>query len=383
MELTDKYYADKLDAIEQEIKAKNAQINALTVKDNRTNGENDLLAELRSQLAEFKIDKEQWSNRLDKAIEQNSVLHLKEGGRSFENTFRMSFIKDLYNEGKGLHIMAEYFNQEMASRKYSNTTEPQLMKECRSRLKSLNWNDGDTSFEEIEMDCVLRCYIDLDKAKEFPEPVKILSPKKPEDQKLQSVFTKKISDSTIVEETEPNNYVIVEISSHSNNLCQKLAQLEKDLLFLLLRHQKHQAEPTATIESIISYAFLVIPHSPLKKGAMDELIHKEIINRMDLFPQLYRLYKLGRFARYYTPAGMKAIITELSAHVAANASSSHESAQSRLIREKSDKLRLLCDELNAAIILSKTNPAIEQDVIRLRTATENLILERNFSFEDV
>ena len=290
-------------------------------------------------------------------------------GRSFENTFRLSFIKNLYNGGKGLTVSAEYFVPDKACRKYSNQTEPELMDQCRTKLKAIGWTDIDTRFEDIEMDCVLRCYIDSGKSYEFAEPAKILLPKKLQHRESSlPPFTK--SDSELVEANSPNSYIVVEITSNSANLMQKMMQLEKDLLFLLLRHQKQQSQPTVALESVISYVVLVIPYSPLKKSQMDESIHTEILAKKDICPLLYRIYEIGRFVRYFTPSGMKAIITELSAHVAENSSLSHESSQLSLEIKQLDKIT---KELTLARTLSETDPALIEEVSRLEKEAKRMI----------
>ena len=292
-------------------------------------------------------------------------------GRSFENTFRLSFIKDLYNGGKGLTVSAEYFVADKACRKYSNQTEPELMDQCRTKLKAIGWTDNDTRFEDIEMDCVLRCYIDSGKSYEFAEPAKILLPKKLQHHESPlPPFTKKIPDSELVEANSPNSYIVVEITSNSANLMQKMMQLEKDLLFLLLCHQKQQSQSTAALESVISYVVLVIPYSPLKKSQRDESIHTEILAKKDVCPLLYRLYEIGRFVRYFTPSGMKAIITKLSAHVAENSSLSHESSQLSLEIKQLDKIT---KELTLARTLSETDPALIEEVSRLEKEAKRMI----------
>ena len=101
---------------------------------------------------------------------------ISEIGRSYEKTFRLSFIKALYNESKGLVVSAEYFSTDKACRKYTNKTDPELLEECRVELRRLNWKEKQLRFEDIEMDCVLRCYIDTESTIEFAEPAKIMLP---------------------------------------------------------------------------------------------------------------------------------------------------------------------------------------------------------------
>jgi hypothetical protein len=104
----------------------------------------------------------------------------------------------------------------------------------RAELKRVNWEEKQLRFEDIEMDCVLRCYNDTDSTKEFAEPAKLLLPSKEVQVTSPQPFVRRISDNSINEELKmPNSYIVVEITSNSANLQQKLIQLEKDLLFLL------------------------------------------------------------------------------------------------------------------------------------------------------
>jgi hypothetical protein len=176
------------------------------------------------------------------------------GGRSFENTFRTSFIKALYNGGKGLTVSNEYFQPDKASRKYTNTTHPKLMENFRKQLLTLGWGEKQLKFEEIEIDCVLRCYVDLESLEGFDEPAKILLPIKKMNVVSPQAFTRKISDNSIDGELQkPNSYIVVEITASSANLEQKLIQLEKDLLLLLLKHHEEQNTILSKIESTISF----------------------------------------------------------------------------------------------------------------------------------
>ncbi len=95
-------------------------------------------------------------------------------GRSYENTFRISFIQALFNDGKGLTVSPEYFHADKATRKYSNKTDPKLMEDCRKQLRKLGWEEKAVKFDEVEMDCVLRCHVDLDAHPVFAESAKIL-----------------------------------------------------------------------------------------------------------------------------------------------------------------------------------------------------------------
>lgn len=52
------------------------------------------------------------------------------------------------------------------------------MEECRSRLKMQNWDIKNTNFQEIEMDCVLRCHVLNTVQVTFEDPAKLLMPKK-------------------------------------------------------------------------------------------------------------------------------------------------------------------------------------------------------------
>jgi hypothetical protein len=303
-------------------------------------------------------------------------------GGTYENTFRTSFIKCLYNQGKGLVVSSEYFHPDKASRKYTNKSDPALMEKCRQILKSLKWEDKLTNFEEIEMDCVLRCHDLHPGVEEFADPAKILLPKKPFDA-TPPPFAKKISDNSIDGELpEPNSYIVVEIGSNSKSLPQKLQQLEKDLRFLLLRHQNEQGNELATIESIIRYAFLVIPYSPMKKTKMDELISTTILKEKDFFPLLYRIFEIGRFARFFTPAGMKAMITEMSNNISENTSSTHErSVLSLEKKRKIEKLKFLTEQLIAGRLLI-SNPEVQKRVALLEQELASLIIEENPLSED-
>jgi hypothetical protein len=73
------------------------------------------------------------------------------------------------------------------------------------------------------MDCVLRCYNDTDSTKEFAEPAKLLLPSKEVQVTSPQPFVRRISDNSINEELKmPNRYIVVEITSNSANLQQKL-----------------------------------------------------------------------------------------------------------------------------------------------------------------
>ncbi len=82
---------------------------------------------------------------------------------------------------------------------------------------------------------------------------------------------------------------------------------------MCLRHQDGYGV-SASIESIISYAFLVIPFLPMKKREMDDRILKAIPEKKDTHPLVVRLDELGRFARFFNSAGMNTVITEMSVH---------------------------------------------------------------------
>ena len=296
-------------------------------------------------------------------------------GRSFENTFRISFIKALFNEGKGVAVSSLYFDSKFASRRYSNKTDPELMDECRARLKMLKWEEKLLKFEDIEIDCVLRCYI-KDEGWDFAEPAKLLLPK-PMNQC--GVITRKISENSIDGELEtPNGYIVAEITSKSEKMVEKMAQLEKHLLFLLLRHQKVQKLPNATIQSIISFVFLVIPYSPMKKSEMDSFIQKSIEEKKDECPLLFILYSFGLFGRYFTQPGGTAVFTEMSRHISENTSSAHESSQLSLeiksVRMKTERVVKLKEELIAARLLPSV-PEMVVTVARLEKELARIIME--------
>ncbi len=130
---------------------------------------------------------------------KGSLLSFMVDTRSYENTFRISFIKALYNEGKGLTVSSDYFQPLKASRKYSNKTDPKLMDECRKQLKKLGWEEKLLKFENIEMDCVLRCHGDSETVQAFAEPAKILLPSQKLKFNSPQPFTKKISTDSIVD----------------------------------------------------------------------------------------------------------------------------------------------------------------------------------------
>jgi hypothetical protein len=310
-------------------------------------------------------------------VNEEKAATSQQCGRAFENSFRLSFINAFFNKGKALVVSAEYFSPDKACRKYTNKTDHDLLEQCRAALKSLNWDEKQLRFEDIQMDCVLRCYNDAKLTKEFAEPALILLPSKELIVTPPQLFERKISDNSIDEgySLKPNRYIVVEITSNSDNLEQKLVQLEKDLLFLLLRNEKEMGALT-TIESIISYAVLVIPYAPSTESEMDALIHKTILEKKKIHPLLFRLYGLGRFARYFTPVGSKAVMTEMSAHIADNASSSQLSLEIKSLRMKTERVDMLTKELIAARLLSSV-PEMVQTAARLEKELARIIIEDN------
>jgi hypothetical protein len=251
------------------------------------------------------------------------------------------------------------------------------MDQCRKQLKSIGWADYDTRFEDIQMDCVLRCYIDTGKSCEFADPAKILRPGNEQNSESPvPAFTRKISDSEINEETTPNSNIVVEFTANPANLVKKMMQLEKDLLFLLLRHQKMHKQSSEAIESIISHVAVVIPCRPMKKSQMDEKIQKEMLENKDKFPLLYRLYEFGRFIRYFSNSGKKASVTGLSDHFAENSSVSRESSQLSL---EAKKIALLNEHIRLARTLSQTDPSWNDKVRRLEEKAKRMLIS---SLED-
>jgi hypothetical protein len=249
--------------------------------------------------------------------------------RCYENTFRLSFIKSLFNNGKGIVVSKEYFLYEKASRSYSNKANPILMERCRSELRQLNWEETHLRFEKVEIDCVLRCYLDNSREILFEEPAKRLIPKTSPKSLPLPPLTQKISDDSVDGELDtPNSYIVVEISSKSQNMVRKLVQLEKDLLLLLTRRRIQQNDNSVNIESIIGFAFLVLPYSPLTKAEMDQSIENELCLQRTLFPLLFRLYEYGRFARFYTAAGVHVLLNEMATHISDNFSSSYDKGDS-------------------------------------------------------
>jgi hypothetical protein len=242
----------------------------------------------------------------------------------------------------------------------------------------LKWKENLLKFEDIEIDCVLRCYFKEGCSREFAEPAKLLLPKI---LNQREVITRKISENSIDGELgSPNGYIVVEITSNPEKLDEKMVQLEKHLLFLLLRHQKEQNLSTATIQSIISFVFLIIPYSPLKKSKMDSLIQKSIEEKKEVYPLLFILYSCGLFGRYYTPLGGTAVFTEMSRHVSDNASSAHESSPLSLeiqsMRMKSERVDILTKELIAARLLPSI-PEMVLTVARLEKELAKIIIEDN------
>jgi hypothetical protein len=206
------------------------------------------------------------------------------------------------------------------------------MERCRSELKKLNWEAKYLRFETVEIDCVLHCYIDNSKEILFEEPAKRLLPKVREPL---PPLIRKISENSMDGELDiPNSYIIVETSSKSQNMVRKLFQLEKDLLLLLTRKRMHQDDNSINIEAIVGFAFLVLPYSPCTKAEMDQSIENELCLQSKFFPLLFRLYKCGRFARFYTAAGVHASLNEMVTHISENCSSSYDKGNSLTLNAK-------------------------------------------------
>jgi hypothetical protein len=339
----------------------------LRKKEEQLRKKEEQLRKEKEQLTELLIMKERDKEKKISAAEEFT------SGRSFENTFRVSFIKNLYNNAKGIIISPEYFMAQKAARLYSNTTEPMLLEQCRSTLLAIGWEENQTKFESIEIDCVLRCHVENIANVEFSEPAKVLLFPKSNARNETVAFARKISDNSIDGELPtPNSYIVVEITSDSKKLLEKLYQLEKDLLILLLRHQNEQMDDNATIELIISFAVLVLPFSPLKKDEMDKHIVDTLISRKKIYPLLHKLYELNRFARYFTQAGQKAILTEMSAHMAENTSSAHESSQLSLEIKKEVLKAAEVDRLTKELVAVRLLDYDDEQVIQVK-----LVLEQN------
>lgn len=266
-------------------------------------------------------------------------------GRAYEDAFRLPFIKAVYGNNNGIVISAEYFSPDKAVRKYTKdtgVTHGSLIQVCQQRLAALNWPSYKTKFEDIEIDGVLRCHFKHTNPL-FDEPAKILVPSK--DHKLESsaAFAKQISDNKLEgegvdESDQPNGYIVVEITSscEEKHLAAKIDQLEKDLLFLLLKHQEEFGDNDIEIETIIGLAFLICPISTsMKKAALEELITAAIVARKETHPLVFRMYSLSRFARYFTAPGLNGVVKQISDNVLDNASSSSSSSV-RLGRLESD-----------------------------------------------
>ena len=69
-QLTPKYYADKLEAVEKKIEEAEKRIMELTLKAGRTPEETEALNLLKGQLADLKKKEAEWSRRLDVAQQQ-------------------------------------------------------------------------------------------------------------------------------------------------------------------------------------------------------------------------------------------------------------------------------------------------------------------------
>ncbi|KAI3655164.1 hypothetical protein MP638_000360, partial [Amoeboaphelidium occidentale] len=91
----------------------------------------DLKAILQSASAELTSLRQKEAMLMEWMLRIKEKMDDKDGGnhagRLFEHTFRQSFIKALYNDGKGLVVSTEYYSPVKACRKYTNQTEPELM----------------------------------------------------------------------------------------------------------------------------------------------------------------------------------------------------------------------------------------------------------------
>lgn len=118
----------------------------------------------------------------------------------------------------------------------------------------------------------------------------------------------------------------------------------------------------------------------MKNVDMDKLICESILGEKDRLPLLYRMYELGRFARYFTAAGMKAVVTEMSAHIADNTSSSLESStlslEIMLEKMKTAKLDRLTKQLVAARLLLPDLEA-QQLVSNIEKELKRILFEDN------
>jgi hypothetical protein len=148
----------------------NAFYQDLREKENKLREKENKLREKENKLNDILLEKERQRT-------QGMLITEPVFGRSFENTFRISFIKALFNEGKGVVVSSRYFESKTASRRYTNKTDPELMDQCRARLKMLKWKENLLKFEDIEIDCVLKCYFKEGCSREFAEPAKLLLPK--------------------------------------------------------------------------------------------------------------------------------------------------------------------------------------------------------------
>jgi hypothetical protein len=255
--------------------------------------------------------------------------------------YRNSLIKDLYNNGKGLTISAVHFHAGVASRTYTLKKHPHLINQCQETFRCLGWDEEQLKFESIEIDCLLRCYSPT-QPPEFASPAEILMPDKQYRQTSAKCFAKKLSDTEINEPKEPNSYAIAEITSDSSHLDRKLTQLEKGLQVTLLRHRGLVSQDDVDIETIICLAIIVMPHAPQRKDEQDGLIHEAILARRETLPLLFRLYTLGRFARYYTGKDHKALFNQLCDQVSSTMSQAHKNSE--LLAHQKDSLDIQIKE---------------------------------------
>ena len=198
-------------------------------------------------------------------------------------------------------------------------------------LEASKWADEKLKFEEIQIDAVLRAYVDLsiNGVISFADPAKLLKPKRTTSLTTLSTQTtassttlypshmiRKVSDNPLEGEginDPPNTYIVFEICSENDkdNIPNKLDQLEKDLRLMLFRHLKDNSvdlrcvnlDPAylaSLIENAVNIVGIILPISGSRnKTKMDGVLHTKITERKDSHQLLFHLYSINRFFRFY------------------------------------------------------------------------------------
>jgi len=183
-----------------------------------------------------------------------------------------------------------------ASRKFYISQHLQAFQQAKLLLQNSDWqslDNGSLDFDNIQIDCLLHTSQNqsLENTK-VEQPLAVVTvPKRHKIRVEEKPFLRKmISEAAIADEesSEPNCYVVIEITLDPSRLKNKLAQLERDLTVLLCRQRINQNCESLHITEIVQYAGIV------SKKNLEMGVQSHFQEYQKCLPLLYILWQVGR-----------------------------------------------------------------------------------------